>query len=112
MELRFLVIPMVPSLCARKIFLNTRQSTSGRSPASFDGLIRAIEVVPGERLNIRSQHQVRIALPDLQLMFLRCAHRAAHHLKDVRGLTAVAVLDSDRNRQYKRRAKIARRLRW
>ena len=49
-------------------FRDERQSAARRRGASFDSFINALEVVPGERLDIRAQNNAGIAVPVFELV--------------------------------------------
>lgn len=83
-----------------KQFLDARQGAAGRECSSLDGFVRAPEIVPSQRLYIRAQHQIRMPLPKLNLVFLRRADRSRDHLEHVRGSATVAILHAYRNANH------------
>ena len=64
-------------------FLDARDSASGRRSACRDRFTGPIEIVPGQRLHVGAENEVRMALPDFKLMFLRGTDGAAYDLEDV-----------------------------
>lgn len=64
-------------------FLDARDSVSGCCGACRDGFTGPIEIVPGQGLHVGAENEVRMALPDFELMFLRGADGAAYDLEDV-----------------------------
>ena len=51
--------------------------------AGFDGFVGAIEIVPSDRLNVGPKHEVRVAFPAFELVFLSGADGAGDDLKNV-----------------------------
>jgi hypothetical protein len=76
---------------------DARESAAGGCGASLDGLVGAVEVVPGERLDVGAQNKVGVALPNFELMLLSGADSAADDLKDVRWSAALPILEANRN---------------
>ena len=62
-------------------FLDSWQRKLSGGSAGFDGFVRPAEVVPGERIDIRSNDQVGVALPGVELMLLRGTDGASNHLE-------------------------------
>src|SRR5260370_8326678 len=112
MQLRLSFRVVLLLRCASKKLLDAWHGAASRHRAGFNGFIRAIEVVPRKRLNVRAKDQVRVPLPDFQLVLLCRAHRPAHDLKDVGGRAAVAVLNTDRAAEHNGGAEIGGRARW
>jgi hypothetical protein len=79
-----------------KQLLNARKRAAGRSGSSLNCLVGAIEIIPSQRLNIRTKNQVRVALPYLELMLLGCVDRPANHLEYIGRGAAAAIFDADR----------------
>src|SRR5437868_3453846 len=84
-----------------KQFHDARYCAQRRCGTRFNGLVDAREVIPGKRLHVRAEHEVCMALPDFELMLLRCAYGAAHHLENVGGSAAMAILHADGNANYR-----------
>ena len=89
-------------------FLDARECPAGGCGASFDGFVGAIEIIPGERLHIRADNKVGVALPNFELMLLSGADCAAYDLEDIGWSTAVAVLDANGNADDSCGAEVAR----
>lgn len=63
----------------------------------LDGLVCTVKVIPRERLDVGAQNQVRVALPNFELMLLGGADCSADHLKDVGRSAAMSIFDANRN---------------
>jgi len=83
------------------------ESAAGGCGASLDGLVGAVEIIPGERLDVGAQYKVSVALPNLELMLLSGADGAADDLKDVRWSAALPILEANRNADDVRGAHLA-----
>src|SRR5258708_11856916 len=92
-------------------FLDARDGISGRRSACLDGFTGPIEIVPGQGLHIGAETEVRVALPDFELMFLRGADGAAYDLEDSRRGAAMAVLNADGNGEHAAGAELPRGVR-
>src|SRR6266478_798172 len=92
-------------------FLDTRDSVSGCCRACLDRFTSPIEIVPGQRLHVGPENEIRMALPDLELMFLRGADGAAYDLEDIRRSAAMAVLNADGNGEHATGAELPRGVR-
>jgi len=77
--------------------VNAGERAAGRCGAGFDGLVGAIEIIPGERLDVGAENQVGMTLPNFELMFLGGANGAADDLKNVGWSAAVPVFEANRN---------------
>ena len=82
------------------------------SGTGSDGLFGAVEIVPGNGLDIRSQDEVRVLLPNFVLVFLGGTYRAAHHLENIGWSAAVAVLHTHRDSNDVSGAEGARSTGW
>lgn len=96
----------------REQLLNSRQRRARCNFTGFDSLIGPPEIVPRQALHVGTNDQVRVAVPSVQLMFLRGADRAGHHLKNVLRSVAAGVLRPDRYPNDEASAKLARGLAW
>src|SRR5262249_53850973 len=85
---------------AFEIPLDARKSQARNAGPCFDGFLSAIELVPGDGLNIRAEDEVGVALPDFELVLLRRADGPSHDLENVRGSAAVTVLHANGNTQH------------
>jgi hypothetical protein len=92
--------------------LDTRKRAARGYGASLYGFIGAVEVIPREGLHVRAENQIRVALPDLQLVFLGSIDGAADDLKDVGWSAVAAVLGTDENTDDMRGPKFAGSTRW
>src|SRR6202165_511969 len=93
-------------------FFYTRERAEGGSCARSDGLIDAVEFVPGKGLDVGPEDEIGMAFPDFELVLLRRVHRPAHDLKNVRGGAAVAVLHADGDTDYHGGTETAGGVRW
>ena len=91
-------------------FLNARQCQLRRPNAGFDGLVGFLEVVPGKRIDVRANNEIRVALPVVELMFLRGADGSGNNLEHVFRRAAMAVLHADRNSDNDLSAELAGRV--
>ena len=64
-------------------FLEARDSVSGCRGARLDGFAGPVEIVPGQGLHVGAENEIRMALPDFELMFLRGTDGTANDLEDV-----------------------------
>src|SRR5258707_7424551 len=92
-------------------FLDARDGISGCCGACLDGFTGPVEIVPGQGLHIGAENEVRMALPDFELMFLRGADGAAYDLEDIRRSAAMAVLNADGNGEHAAGAELPRGVR-
>lgn len=99
------------NLGAFQEFFNARDGTLRDGGAGLDGLIGAIEVVPGDGVDVGPEHEVGVALPTFELMLLGGADRARNDLKDVGWCAAMAILNADRDAEDEFGAKLTSRLR-
>ena len=81
-------------------FLNAGDRAACRCGAGFDGLVGAIKVIPGERLDVGAENQVGVTFPYFELMLLGGADGAADDLKDVGWSAAVTILEANRNGKH------------
>src|SRR5208282_1217223 len=77
--------------------LDARQRTTGCFGAGLNGLVGAVEIVPCEKLDVGAENQVRMALPNFELMLLSGTDGAADHLKDVGWSPAMPIFDTNGN---------------
>src|SRR5713226_3729040 len=92
-------------------FLDARDGISGCCGTCLDGFTGPIEIVPGQGLHVGAENEIRMALPDFELMFLRGADGAAYDLEDVRRSAAMAVLNTDGNGEHATGAELPRGVR-
>lgn len=88
-------------------FGDARQGAPGSCCARSDGFRSLVESVPGERLYVRTKHEIGMAFPGLKLVFLRGADGTSDHLKDVRWRAAIKILHADGNADHTGGAKRA-----
>jgi hypothetical protein len=88
-------------------FLDAGERAACRCGAGFDGLVGAIKIIPGERLDVGAENQVGVTLPYFELMLLGGADGAADDLKDVGWSAAVTVIEANRNGKHVPRPKVA-----
>jgi hypothetical protein len=88
-------------------FLDARQRTASRRGAGLDSLVRAVEIIPGKRLDIWAENQVSMTLPDLELMLLSGAHSAAHNLENIGWCPSMSIFDTDGNAHHVRGTQFA-----
>src|SRR5437763_1913371 len=93
-----------------KKLLDARQCQPGGGGACFDSFAGLCEIVPGDSMDVRTNDQVSVAFPGVELMFLRGANGACHHLKKIFGSIAVAIMHTDRNSDDDLAAELARGL--
>src|SRR6516162_1212479 len=98
-------------LAAGQEFAYAGQGRMCRGLAGFNGFTGAVEVIPGKRMDIGANDQVRVPLPGVQLMLLSGADRAANDLEDIFGRIAAAVLSANGHADNKRSAQLTSRLR-
>jgi hypothetical protein len=89
--------------------LDAGECAACRYGASFDGLVGAIKIIPGERLDVGAEYQVGVTLPYFELMLLGGADGAADHLKDVGWSAAVTIIEANRNGKHVPGTKVAGR---
>src|SRR5580704_949776 len=77
--------------------LDAWQGTARGCGSRLDGLIGAVEIIPGKRLDVWAENQVSVTLPYFKLMLLGGAYGAAYDLKDVRWCAAMTVFDAHGN---------------
>jgi hypothetical protein len=87
--------------------LDPREGAASRSGPGLNGLVGTVEIIPGQRLDVRAEHEVCVALPYFELVFLSGADGAADHLENVGWRTAVPILEAHRNADNVRGAKLA-----
>src|SRR5229473_606851 len=107
----FLRVAFAHAWPACQKLLYSWQSAACCCRARLYRLIGSLEIVPRQRLHIRSQHQVRVSLPDFVLMLLRRGDRPANYLENVAWRSVIPILHSYRNAQHKLRAQVACRAR-
>ena len=88
-------------------FADLRKSRTSAGGAGSNGFVNAVEIVPSQGLNSRAQDKVSVALPVFLLMLLRGAESPTDHLEDVRGCSAVSIVQADRNSDDDLGAKLA-----
>jgi hypothetical protein len=90
-------------------FLDAGERAACRRGAGFDGLVGAIKIIPGERLDVGAENQVGVTLPYFELMLLGGADGAADDLKDVGWSAAVNIIEANRNGKHVPSTKLAGR---
>ena len=88
--------------------LYTWECAPGRCSTGLYGLVGAVKIIPSERVDVRAENQVCVALPYFELMLLSGADGAADHLKDIGWSAALPIFDANRNGDDVLCAKIAR----
>jgi hypothetical protein len=88
-------------------FFNAGESASRSSGSRCDGFLGAVEIVPGQGLDVGPEYEVGIAFPDFELVLLCCVHGPAHDLKNICGRAAVAILNAYGNADYRSGAEVA-----
>jgi len=93
-------------------FFYARESVERSSGARSDSFIGAVEVIPGQGMDVGPEDEVRVAFPDFELMFLSRMDRAANDLKNVCWGAAVAVLYADRDTDNRGSTEVTSGTRW
>jgi hypothetical protein len=93
-------------------FLDARKRAGGAGNAGVNGIAGAFEIVPGEMLNVRAEHEICMAFPGFELMFLRGGNGPRDNLKNVFRSAAMAVLHSDGDSQNSLCTELARSDGW
>jgi hypothetical protein len=93
-------------------FFDARECAECSSGARSDSFIGTVEIVPSQGLHVRPQDEIGVAFPHFKLVLLRCAHRAANHLKNVCWGAAVAVLHAHGDTDYRGSTEVASGVRW
>jgi hypothetical protein len=86
---------------------NAGKSAARGSGARGDGCFGAVEVVPGQGLDVGPEYEVGIAFPDFELVLLCCVHGPAHDLKNICGRAVVAILNAYGNTDYRSSTEVA-----
>jgi hypothetical protein len=89
--------------------LDARQRAPGGIRPCFNGLVGAIEIVPGDGFHIGAKNEIGVAFPNLELMLLRGTDGAADNLKNVCRGAQITILHSHRYTKDGGCAKFARR---
>jgi len=76
-------------------FLDARECAACGCRSGFDGLVGAIKIIPGERLDVGAENQVGVTLPYFELMLLGGADGAADDLKDVGWSAALPIFNAN-----------------
>ena len=90
--------------------LDTRNRKLRGGGAGFDGFVGAMEIVPGEGTDIGPNDEIGVALPSIELVFLRGVYRSSDDLEHVLWSFAVRIVDADRHSDYQTGAESARGL--
>src|SRR5260370_23036331 len=97
--------------CEAQKFLDARNGELGGSGAGFDGFVGFCEIVPGERIDVRTNDQVGVTLPGVELMLLCGADGACNDLEHILRSVAVTIVNANGNSDDDRAAELARGLR-
>ena len=87
------------------------KGAAGGCGAGFDSLVGTVKIIPGKALDVGAQDQIRMTLPDFELMFLCGADGTAHDLKYVGWGAALSILEANGNTYDVGGTKFARGLR-